>query len=45
MSNLKKIVNNERPTTPISNMDNEMVEVVFDPIMNCYYDPKTNEYF
>lgn len=23
----------------------EMVDLVFDPILNCYYDAKTNQYF
>lgn len=22
-----------------------MMEVIYDPVLNCYYDPKTNSYY
>lgn len=27
------------------NDDTEMVEVIYDPVWNCYYNPKTNAYY
>lgn len=27
------------------NPDDDEVEVVYDPVLNCYYDPKTHEYY
>jgi len=27
------------------NPEDDEVEVVYDPVLNCYYDPKTHEYY
>jgi len=48
------IINNEAPKNPLieekkenandHNGDN-LLEVIFDPVLNCYYHPKTNSYY
>jgi hypothetical protein len=29
----------------VENEEGETVDVLFDPVMKCYYDPKTNTYY
>lgn len=42
-----KSVNRTSVGTPIQNPTNSEseVELIFDAVLNCYYDPKTNQYY
>lgn len=31
--------------TAVENEEGEMLDVLYDPILGCYYDPKSNSYY
>lgn len=41
---------NQQSNTMLQSMDTQkdegnMLEVIYDPVLNCYYDPQTNSYY
>lgn len=40
-----EIKKSKSPLEGIKKGEENMLEVVFDPVLNCYYDPKTNSYY
>jgi hypothetical protein len=45
--NSKSKINNQtiQEEDPSIHNEEQMVEVVYDPVMNCYFDPTTNQYY
>ena len=35
----------EGATEEITGENDEILELMFDPVLNCYFDPKTNKYY
>ena len=35
----------EQPKTKVVNEEGQLCEVIFDPVLKCYYEPKTNVYY
>lgn len=33
------------PKATVENEDGEVLDVIYDPILQCYYDPRTNSYY
>ncbi len=44
MEKINKVSDIQELRREISN-ENETLDVIFDPLLNCYYDPKSNNYY
>lgn len=45
MKSHQELPNDLPSKATVENEDGDLLEVIFDPVLKCYYDPKTNSYY